>query len=427
MFEFKLPDIGEGVTEGELVKWLVKEGDSIRKEQEMVEIMTDKVTVKISSPVEGKVSKLLFQEGKVVKVGEVLIQIDDGKTEVSTNMQVSGTESPPRKQETPVPQQVSQPAERKAEAVVEMKDEEHRSISKVLASPAIRKLARDLGVDISRIRGTGPNGRLLEEDVKRYANMKNQRPQVQKEAPQPASRVVTEAAAPEPTQPAVLNSDTIELRGLRRIIFEKMTKSKQIMPHFTIFESIDMTGLNNLRDSLKAKGTSTGYTALFVKACSVVLKEFPKFNAVYNESSRNYTMKHYYNIGVAVDTPDGLTVVVVKDADKKDIQTLSADIQTLAEKARKNSLSLSEVQNSTFTVSNVGSIAGIASTPIINYPEVAILGVHRVETAVDANNRQYSRMYISMSCDHRLIDGADAARFVARLKQILEAPEQLVR
>ncbi|MCL5440032.1 MAG: 2-oxo acid dehydrogenase subunit E2, partial [Candidatus Thermoplasmatota archaeon] len=215
--------------------------------------------------------------------------------------------------------------------------------------------------------------------------------------------------------------------GLRRIIFEKMTKSKQIMPHFTIFESIDMTGLNNLRDSLKTRGTSTGYTALFVKACSVVLKEFPKFNAVYNESSRNYTMKHYYNIGVAVDTPDGLTVVVVKDADKKDIQTLSADIQSLAEKARKNNLSLSEVQNSTFTVSNVGSIAGIASTPIINYPEVAILGVHRVETAVDANNRQFNRMYVSMSCDHRLIDGADAARFVARLKQILEDPQQLVR
>ena len=429
MFEFKLPDIGEGVTEGELVKWLVKEGDSIRKEQEMVEIMTDKVTVKIPSPVEGKVSKLLFPEGKVVKVGEILIQIDDGKTEVSTNLQLPGSETPPKQQEAAVakPQQVPQQTEKRAEAVVEMKDEEHRSISKVLASPAIRKLARDLGVDISRIRGTGPNGRLLEEDVKRYANKKKQSAQVQKEAPLPASRLVTETPAPSPSQPAVAESDIIELRGLRRIIFEKMTKSKQIMPHFTIFESIDMTGLNNLRDSMKAKGLSTGYTAFFVKACSEVLKEFPKFNAVYNESSRNYTMKHYYNIGVAVDTPDGLTVVVVKDADKKDIPAISADIQALAEKARKNALSLSEVQNSTFTVSNVGSIAGIASTPIINYPEVAILGVHRVETAVDANNRQYNRMYVSMSCDHRLIDGADAARFVARLKQILEAPEQLGR
>ncbi len=421
MFEFKLPDIGEGVTEGEIVKWLVKSGDSIHKDQDMVEVMTDKVTVKIPSPVDGKVLEIKFDEGKVVKVGEAMIVVDDGKAEASSNFQAVEHAAPPA--EVPAP-----PQPRKQEAVIEIKDEERRSISKVLASPAIRKLAKDLGVDLSAVRGTGPNGRVLEEDIKRYSVQRKSAAQsqaIQEEVPSPAQPSIPKQEVP-PAAPPVQAADVIEPRGLRRLIFEKMTKAKQIMPHFTIIESVDMTKIISVREDLKGQGITMGYTPFFVKASVLVLKEFPKFNTLYNESSRNYTQKHTLNIGVAVDTPDGLNVVVVKDADKKNLTSVSAEIASLAEKARQNKLSLADVQGSTFTVSNVGSIAGIASTPIINYPEVAILGVHRMEKAIGADGKIYDRMFVSMSCDHRLIDGADAARFMGKLKEIIEKPAVLM-
>ena len=421
MFEFKLPDIGEGVTEGEIVKWLVKSGDSIHKDQDMVEVMTDKVTVKIPSPVDGKVLEIKYDEGKVVKVGEAMIVIDDGKAESTSNFQSVEHAAPPV--EVPAP-----PLPRKQEAVIEMKDEERRSISKVLASPAIRKLAKDLGVDLSVVRGTGPNGRVLEEDIKRYSVQRKSAAQsqaIQEEVLSPAQPSIPKQEVP-PAAPPVQSADVIEPRGLRRLIFEKMTKAKQIMPHFTIIESVDMTKIIGVREDLKGQGITMGYTPFFVKASVLVLKEFPKFNTLYNESGRNYAQKHTFNIGVAVDTPDGLNVVVVKDADKKNLTSVSAEIASLAEKARQNKLSLAEVQGSTFTVSNVGSIAGIASTPIINYPEVAILGVHRMEKAIGADGKIYDRMFVSMSCDHRLIDGADAARFMAKLKEYIEKPAVLM-
>ncbi len=309
-----------------------------------------------------------------------------------------------------------------------MKDEERRSISKVLASPAIRKLAKDLGVDLSVVRGTGPNGRVLEEDIKRYSVQRKSAAQsqaIQEEVLSPAQPSIPKQEVP-PAAPPVQSADVIEPRGLRRLIFEKMTKAKQIMPHFTIIESVDMTKIIGVREDLKGQGITMGYTPFFVKASVLVLKEFPKFNTLYNESGRNYAQKHTFNIGVAVDTPDGLNVVVVKDADKKNLTSVSAEIASLAEKARQNKLSLAEVQGSTFTVSNVGSIAGIASTPIINYPEVAILGVHRMEKAIGADGKIYDRMFVSMSCDHRLIDGADAARFMAKLKEYIEKPAVLM-
>lgn len=422
MFEFKLPDIGEGVTEGEIVKWLVKPGESIHKDQDMVEVMTDKVTVKIPSPVDGKVQEIKYEEGKVVKVGEAMIVIDDGKAEATSNLQMT-------EHSASAPPSVPASAPRRQEAVIEIKDEDRRSISKVLASPAIRKLAKDLGVDLSIVHGTGPNGRVLEEDVKRYAGKKNAPPEPQagqQAAPESPFTQAPPKVQVSPAAPSVPASDIIEPRGLRRLIFEKMSKAKQIMPHFTIIESVDMTKIINIREDLKGQGITMGYTPFFVKASVLVLKDFPKFNATYNEAGKNYTQKHTYNIGVAVDTPDGLNVVVVKDADKKNLTLVSSEIASLAEKARQNKLALAEVQGSTFTVSNVGSIAGLASTPIINYPEVAIIGVHRMEKAVGNDGKLYDRMYISLSCDHRLIDGADAARFMAKLKEYIEKPAVLM-
>lgn len=406
MFNFKLPDIGEGVAEGEIVKWLVKEGDRIANDQEMVEVMTDKVTVKIPSPASGTVSKIHFPEGKVVQVGEVLITIDDGK---------ETAEQEPE----PKPAPVAPPTVEYR--VDEAREIEHRSISKVLASPAIRKLARDLGVDLTIVRGTGPNGRVLEDDIKRIARNKSNAASMP-----PPVEIRPDVRPPVAPSAAAMEGEVLEPKGLRRLIFEKMSKAKQIMPHFTVIESFDMTEIQKLRDDLKSQGTTLGFTPFFVRAVSVILKDFPKFNAIYNESGRNYVLKKNFNIGVAVDTPDGLTVVVIKDADKKDMQALGEEVASLAEKARKGSLDLGDVQNSTFTVSNVGSIGGIASTPIINYPEVAILGVHRMEKVAKPDGNFFDRMYVSMSCDHRIIDGADAARFISRLKELMEKPQALM-
>ncbi len=397
MFIFKLPDIGEGVAEGEIVKWNVKEGDEIGADQEMVEVMTDKVTVQIPSPVKGKVAEIIVKEGSVAKVGEVLIRIDDGKSGESTNFE-GGPE------EEAVEEAPKKAAEERAEP---------RGEKKILATPAIRKLARDLGVDLELVTPSGPGGRILPEDVRNFTKKK---PEAAKQAAKPA---VTEKAA------QVSKGDEIlEPKGLRRIIFEKMAKSKQIMPHFTIMETVDISKVIEVRDDLRSQKVSIGFTPFFVKAASRVLKEFPKFNAIYDEANRRYILKKNYNIGFAVDTKEGLTVAVVKNAEAKSIKALAQEISDLAERARKNELKLSEVQDSTFTVSNVGSIGGITSTPIINYPEVAILGVHRPLDSAIAKGGHL--MMISLSCDHRIIDGADAARFIVKLKEALEKPSILL-
>jgi pyruvate dehydrogenase E2 component (dihydrolipoamide acetyltransferase) len=383
MFSFKLPDIGEGVTEGEIVKWHVAEGDTIRKDQDMVEVMTDKVTVKIPSPVDGKVTKIMYPEGKVVQVGSVLLQVDDGTG-----------------------------AEKVVEEKIEIRAEEkHPEIQTqaqpgiTTASPAVRRLARERGIDLLSLHGTGPGGRITLEDLN--TARENPPPSVQKE--------------PERIVEITSGDQVLEMRGLRRIIFDKMTKSKQIMPHFTVMEQIDVSPLITARENLKQYGLSVSFTPFFVKASVAALKKHPYLNAVYNEENRNYTLRKEYNIGIAIDTPDGLTVAVVRDADKKSLVQISSEIQDLAERARKNELKLKEVQGSTFTVTNVGSIGGIMSTPIINYPEVAILGVHRVISSGESKN-----MYLSLSCDHRLIDGAEAARFIKDVKDYVENPTVLL-
>lgn len=385
MYVFKLPDIGEGVTEGEIVKWHVAEGQDIKKDQDMVEVMTDKVTVKIPSPVEGKVIKIMFPEGKVAQVGSVLLQVDDG-----TGMEVPVEEQKEDKTEEKVPevQHVAAPS------------------GAVTASPAVRRIAREKGLDLSQIRGSGPGGRITLEDLNR--GPRTLAPQVVQEQPPTLAAQVT------------AGDQVLEMRGLRRIIFDKMTKSKQIMPHFTVMEQIDVSALMEAREKLKAKGLSVSFTPFFVKASVVALKKHPYLNALYNEDRKNYTLKGSYNVGIAIDTPDGLTVAVVRDADKKSLIQVSAEISDLAERARKGELKLNEVQGSTFTVTNVGSIGGIMSTPIINYPEVAILGVHRVIPSGDG--RGSGTMYLSLSCDHRLIDGAEATRFINDVKDYMENP-----
>ena len=403
MFEFRLPDIGEGVAEGEIVKWHVVVGDTISSDQDMVEIMTDKVTVRIPSPVSGKVSEILAAEGKVAKVGDLLIKIDDGKPEITSNISAATAE----KASVEKPHEVQQTAAEKPVA--------QRSI----ATPAIRKAAKDMGIDIESVTPSGEGGRITMKDLENFASASrasSETPRQEKKAEKQATEVHKSVLELRPGM-----EEQYEPKGLRRIIFEKMSKSKATIPHFMIGEEIDFTKLRDTREDLKSRDQNVTFTPIFVKALTLALKEFPRFNAVYDEKSRSYSIKKYYNIGVAVDTPDGLNVVVVKDADRKNVFAISSEIASLADKARSGKLALQDVQDSTFTISNVGTIGGIFSTPIINYPEVAIIAFHR--TLVDEKNPAgKEKMYITLSCDHRLIDGADAARFISRVKGLLEKP-----
>lgn len=398
MFRFKLPDIGEGVSEGEIVKWHVKPGDQIARDQDMVEVMTDKVTVQIPSPVEGTVKEIHFDEGQVVQVGSVLIEIET----------VGGE---PEEETREVPE--------KEESTVEGSSEEKAAIplpegAIVPASPAVRRIAQERGIDLTLVKGSADNGRVTLEDLENY------RPE-EKSPRAEAVQETSEKTAPE--KPVVTGEDEVlEPRGLRRLIFEKMTKSKQVIPHFTVVEDVDLTGISRTIGTLADMNTKVTFTSFFIKASATALREYPYLNAIYNEQARNYTLKKTYNIGVAVDTPDGLTVPVIKDVGRKSLLTIAEELSDLASRARKNLLKLQEVQDSTFTVSNVGTIGGLMSTPIINFPEVAILGVHRMwKDTTEGGERM--KTYISLSCDHRLIDGAMATRFLVRLKEMLEKPE----
>ena len=383
---FKLPDIGEGVQEGEIVKWNVKQGDLVHKDDIIVEVMTDKVTVQIPSPFEGEVTKLYYKEGEIAKVGTSLLEIGgSSSTTAPTTHEDVVKETSTKTSQIPV----------KGEAV--------DSVT-VLAPPAVRKLAREKGIELSRVKGTGPGGRITAKDVESYV----------------ATPVTEEiSAAPKP-QTVTVERKVMELKGLRRLISEKMTKSKRNIPHYAVAEEVKMQELIDFKEKLKSQGVTLSFTPFFVKAAVAALKEYPYLNARSREDG-NFELLDYYNIGVAVDTIEGLTVAVVKQADKKTLTELSAEIEELAKRAREGKLKLEEVRDSTFTVTNVGSIGGIFSTPIINYPEVAIMGVHRIMDGV-----QGKFMYVTLSADHRLIDGAMAARFISRVKKYLEAPATLL-
>ncbi len=390
MYEFKLPDIGEGVSEGEIVKWDVKENDEVKRDQDLVEIMTDKVTVKIPSPVKGKVVKLLHREGEVVQVGSPLIYIDDGSAAPAAHEEEKQEAKPVETEQVPVTPKAEVPSARP------------------LASPAVRRIAREKGIDLQSVKGSGESGRVTIDDLNNYAK---------KPVPENREPVKIEVKTVE----AGTGDEIVEMHGLRRIIFDKMTKAKQIMPHFTVIEEVDVTNMLHFLSESKDKGIKITVTGYLARIVPVVLKRYPYLNAVYDEANKRYRLKKYYNIGIAVDTPDGLNVFVVKSADSKSMAGISSEIAEKAERARKGNLELEEVQDSTFTITNVGGIGGIMSTPIINYPEVAILGVHR---PFDVAGRKM--MYLSLSCDHRLIDGALATRFIVDLKKIIEDPDALI-
>ena len=389
------------MAEGEILKWMAKEGDQIKEDQPLVEITTDKVNVQIPAPRSGKVMQILAKEGDVAKVGQTIMVIDDGSS--------GGTSSSPSRAPRPVPA-TPPPAQPQAP----------RSAQAVLATPATRKLARELGVDITLLNGTGPQGRITDDDVKGIV-----------QASRPSQATVQ--APPPSAGGAGEKEEAVPLRGIRRKISERMLKSLQTTAQVTHVDEADMTELVLLREALKGSAEKRKvhltYIPFIIKALIPALKDFPYVNASLDEQGGNIVLKKYYNIGIATDTEQGLVVPVVRDADKKDIFELAGEIEALADKARHGQLSLDEVRGSTFTITNVGAIGGLFATPIINIPEVAILGLHKIAkrpVVRDGRIEVRDTTYLSLTFDHRIVDGAYAARFTAKVVETIQDTKKLL-
>jgi len=395
VYEFRLPDIGEGMAEGEVVKWLVKEGADVKENQPLVEIMTDKVNVEIPSPKSGTILRLMAQEGDVIKVGQVLIVIGE------------------KGEHAPAEAQITTPVELSPQLVNKMPIPESapnttRKPNEILATPATRKLARDLGVDLTLVHATGPSGRITDEDVKSLKGSY-------------ATAVTTGL------------EERVPLRGMRRKIAERMAKSRSTAAQVTHVDEIDMTEMVQLREKTKLtaekRGIKLTYIPFIIKALIPALKQFPYLNATLDDEKEEIVLKKYYNIGIATGTEHGLLVPVVKNADRKSITQLAQEISQLIEKARAGQLTLEEVQGGTFTITNIGSVGGLFATPIVNWPEVGILGVHKITKRPIVKENQIvirEMTYLSVTFDHRVLDGVMAANFMNAIKQYLEDPKMLL-
>lgn len=390
--EFKFPDVGEGIAEAEIIRWLVKEGDTVKEDQDLLEVETDKAILTLNSPYTGKVTKLHGKEGDIIKVGDVLTTFDAGgkaATVVEAERRDSGT------------------------VVGTLGDHEVVEVIRpVQATPAVRALAKQTGIDLASVRGTGPGGRVTKEDVERAASQTAQ-----------------------PTNPAADAYGSVEkipLRGIRRTVAKRMAEASKRVAEVTIWEDADITELVQVRAkeqrAAEEKGVKLTYLPFLIKAVIPALKAHPYFNASLDEETEAIVLKKYFNIGIAVDTSDGLIVFVIKNADEKNIVELAKEIATLAEKARLRKIDLHELKGSTFTITNYGVVGASYGTPIINHPEVAIVGLGKIEDRPVVRSGQIAIrkiMPLSLAFDHRVIDGVEAGRFLGVVIQHLEDPNLL--
>ncbi len=442
--EVLLPELAESIVEGEILKWLVEEGDYVKKDQPLVEVMTDKVTVELPSPFEGILVKKLVQEGDVVPIHTPIALIaEPGEAEGAAPAEAAGAAATsaaadedrvlfkPDTTEEAVknPFAGAEKAPQTAPTAVAEPKAGTNKFGRVLAVPAARKLARELGIDIAQVPGSGPAGRVRVEDVRKYA-------EAQKAAPVPAAT----APAGFPPPPVYKTpkgyedkEERVPLRGLRRVIAQQMATSHLYTVRTLHVDEADLTELVRLRAALKpeaeAQGVKLSYLPFIFKAVVQGLKKYPALNSSLDEARQEIVLKRYYHLGMAVDTPQGLVVPVIKDADQKTLLELATEASTLAEKARAGKLAPEDVTGSTFSITNIGSIGGVFSFPIINVPDAAILGVHAIQdrpVVKDGELVVRKMMYLSISFDHRLVDGAEAARFLKEVIKYLEQPGLLL-
>jgi pyruvate dehydrogenase E2 component (dihydrolipoamide acetyltransferase) len=439
--EFKLPDIGEGVTEGEIVNWLVQEGDAVAENQEMVEVMTDKATVTIGAPQAGKVAERRFKVGDTVPVGQVLVVLELGAGGADSATVAPAPAAPAQSPEPAAkPQAQGGPV---ASAVGDIKESlpgmapaaspkpsNEFFTDKPLAAPATRKLARELGVDLRNVEPTGSAGRVTREDVERHATQG--RPGA---APGAGAPAAAPAQAPAPAAPPRQSAtdERVPIRGLRKRIWESMARSKHSAAHFNYIEECDVGRLNELRDRAKVHAEKSGVKLTFlpfiVKAVVAALKRHPRLNSVVDEQAMEHVLRKTYDIGIAVATEAGLIVPVVRSADRLSILEIAAEIERLAGAARAGKSAREDLGNSTFTVSSLGKLGGLLAPPIINHPEVGIMGVHAAKKRPVVRGDQIvigEVMNLSFSFDHRIIDGDVGAVFAQDIVSYLENPDRLL-
>ncbi|ATP39201.1 branched-chain alpha-keto acid dehydrogenase subunit E2 [Solibacillus sp. R5-41] len=443
-FTFRLPDIGEGIHEGEVVKWFVKPGDQVKEDDILAEVQNDKAVVEIPSPVEGTVEEIFVAEGTVAIVGDALIRFDapgyedlklkgdehhDANESAKTEAQVQATAEVGqelKKEETPKETAKTEPTPTSIEAV-------EGTSQRIIAMPSVRKYAREKGVAILQVTGTGKNGRVLKEDIESYLTGGN-------EVAAPSEETVSVQEQTQETKqvaPVVLEGDFPETRekmsGIRKAIAKAMVHSKQTAPHVTLMDEVDVSALvahrKKFKDIAAEQGVKLTYLPYVVKALISTLRKYPEFNRSLDDATQEIIQKHYYNIGIAADTEKGLLVPVIKHADRQSVFGLSAAINELAVKARDGKLAPNEMKGASISITNIGSAGGQWFTPVINHPEVAILGIGRISEKPVIKNGEIVAAHVlalSLSFDHRMIDGATAQNALNHLKRLLSEPDLLL-
>ncbi|MFF2446007.1 dihydrolipoamide acetyltransferase family protein [Neobacillus sp. NPDC058068] len=441
-FQFKMPDIGEGIHEGEIVKWFIKPGDKVQEDDVLCEIQNDKAVVEIPSPVEGTVVDILVGEGTVATVGQTLVTFDAPGYE---NLQFKGDhgDDEPKQEEkaaapttAPAPEATPEAAPQPAPAAAAVQPQaEVDPNRRIIAMPSVRKYAREKGAEISLVAGTGKNGRIMKSDIDTFLSGGAQpaAPQATAavEAPEAVNNNAEAKAAPIPQGEYPETRE--KMSGIRKAIAKAMVNSKHTAPHVTLMDEVDVTKLVTHRKKFKevaaAKGIKLTFLPYIVKALTSALREFPALNTSLDDATSEIIHKHYYNIGIAADTEKGLLVPVVKDADRKSVFSISNEINELAGKAREGKLAPNEMKGASCTISNIGSAGGQWFTPVINHPEVAILGVGRIAEKPIVRDGEIVAapvLALSLSFDHRMIDGATAQNALNHIKRLLNDPELLL-
>ncbi|RST72820.1 2-oxo acid dehydrogenase subunit E2 [Siminovitchia acidinfaciens] len=408
--EVKLHDIGEGMTEGDIISYLVKEGENVSVDQPLVEVQTEKMVAELTSPANGTVKEILIETGKTISVGTTILTIASGQS----------ADPAPAKEEAAT----IAPAAPPQKSMVMERPKGDPLSNRVKAAPYTRKVARENDVDITLVEGTGRAGRITVEDILRYVDERDNG------QAKTAAALVDMPSAEKEAIPQAEQFDTIPFKGRRKQIAMKMSQSLFTIPHVCHYEEVDMTELLNFRKELKYMDENISVAAFFIKALAISLKEYRVFNAKLDEENEVIRLEKSVHMGIAADAEEGLIVPVIRDADKKSLRTIHQEMKELTQKAKENKLTVREITGSTFTISNVGPMGSIGATPIINYPETGLMAFHKTKKMPVVNEHDEivirSMMNVTMTFDHRVADGGTAIAFTNRFKSLIENPKKLM-